>query len=126
MTSASERCHAARGALLKELAAQGIKHTPSSVVAIERIGERLVFLETGSARAGLTHIVERHGADFARRGISEAQIPEAVIGAPRGGNVVGMQGGRPIYEFAFNGQTHRIAITVGNNGFIVGANPAAF
>ena len=31
--------------------------------------------------------------------------------------------GRPIYEFTYNGEIHKVAITVGNNGFIVGANP---
>lgn len=37
---------------------------------------------------------------------------------------VGVQRARPIYEFTLNGQTQRIAIDVGDNGFIVGANPA--
>lgn len=31
--------------------------------------------------------------------------------------------GRPIYEFTYNGELHNVAITVGNNGFVVGANP---
>jgi len=31
----------------------------------------------------------------------------------------------PIYEYSFNGQTHRMAIIVGSNGFIVGANPTS-
>jgi hypothetical protein len=84
-----------------------------------------VFLEQGNARAGLQHIVEQHGADFARRGISEAQIPDAVMAAATRGRQVGMQGTRPIFEVEFNGQTQRIAVTVGDNGFIVGANPAA-
>lgn len=42
------------------------------------------------------------------------------------GKIVGYQGrgtGRPIYEFTYNGEIHKVAITVGNNGFIVGANP---
>lgn len=41
------------------------------------------------------------------------------------GNIVGYQGsgsGRPIYEVTVNGESQRIAITLGN-GFIVGANP---
>lgn len=43
------------------------------------------------------------------------------------GKIVGYQGrgvGRPIYEPPVNGQTRRIAVTTGSNGFIVGANPA--
>jgi hypothetical protein len=41
------------------------------------------------------------------------------------GKVVGTQGRgniSPIYEVVFNGQKQRVAITVGNNGFIVGVN----
>ncbi|WP_220094767.1 hypothetical protein [Pantoea dispersa] len=41
------------------------------------------------------------------------------------GKVVGYQGsgiGRPIYETMINGKKYNIAITVGNNGYIVGAN----
>ena len=34
-----------------------------------------------------------------------------------------MQGSRPIYEFTYNGTRQRVAITVSNNGYIVGANP---
>lgn len=38
--------------------------------------------------------------------------------------IVGSQGrGRPIYECSYKGVIRRVAITVSNNGFIVGANP---
>lgn len=30
--------------------------------------------------------------------------------------------GRPIYETMINGKKYNIAVTVGNNGYIVGAN----
>jgi len=30
--------------------------------------------------------------------------------------------GRPIFEVEHNGQTHHVAVTIGKNGFIVGAN----
>ena len=42
------------------------------------------------------------------------------------GKLVGYQGagfGRPVYELTINGQAQRIAVTVGDNGFVVGANP---
>ncbi|MFO0843757.1 MAG: hypothetical protein U0797_15410 [Gemmataceae bacterium] len=112
--------------MLEELAQQGVKHTPEQVVAIARdAAGKVVFLEEGNARAGLRHIVEQHGADFARRGIPEERIPEAVLAAATRGTQVGIQGTRPIFEVDFDGQTRRIAVTVGANGFIVGANPAA-
>jgi hypothetical protein len=115
-----------RDSLLEELAQQGVKHTPEQVVAIARdAAGRIVFLEEGNTRAGLRHIVEQHGADFTRRGIPEERIPEAVLAAATLGRHIGTQGTRPIFEVDFDGQTQRIAVTVGANGFIVGANPAA-
>jgi hypothetical protein len=40
------------------------------------------------------------------------------------GKVVGQQrdAGRPIYELMYNGVLRHVAITVGDNGFVVGAN----
>lgn len=99
-----------------------------SIVRISRDqAGKVVFLEAGNSRAGLQHVVERHGEDFARRGVEEAQIPDLLIDALTNGKVVGHQGsgtGRPIYEVVFEGQKHRVAVTVGDNGFVVGANPA--
>lgn len=45
------------------------------------------------------------------------QILAKIVGYQR----LGM--GRPIYEIVLNGQKQRIAVTVGSNGYIVGANP---
>lgn len=71
-----------------------------------------MFLETGSSSAGLQHIVQEHGAEFANMGVSPAQIPEVVMQAVTQGKIVGYQGsgtGRPIYEVTVNGQQQRIA-----------------
>lgn len=41
------------------------------------------------------------------------------------GRQVGLQGTkgtRPIFETSFNGKTHKVAVTVSENGYIVGAN----
>ncbi|MEN6630037.1 MAG: hemagglutinin repeat-containing protein, partial [Sulfuricella sp.] len=115
-------------ALLNELAANGVKFTPQNVIATGRNSSgQVVFLETGNSTAGLQHIIVEHASDFANIGVTEAQIPNAVIQAVTQGKVVGYQGygtGRPIYEITINGQSQRIAVTVGDNGFIVGANPA--
>lgn len=113
---------------IAELQSKGTKFTPENVVATGKKADgQVVFLETGNSRAGLQHIVESHGDDFARAGISEGQIPGAVTKAVSEGNVVGYQGagtGRPIYQTVVNGQPINIAVTTGSNGFIVGANPA--
>jgi len=113
---------------LAELRANGVKFTPENVVATGRNSSgQVIFLETGNSKAGLQHIVKAHGEDFAKIGIPEAKIPDIVMQAATQGKLVGYQGrdtGRPIYEIMINGATHRIAVTTGNNGFIVGANPA--
>ncbi len=112
--------------LLNELATNGVKFTPENVLAVARTPSgQIVFLEKGSATAGLRHIVAEHGSQFAKIGISEVQIPRVVMKAVTDGKIVGYQGsgiGRPIYETVINGQKYNMAITVGNNGYIVGAN----
>jgi filamentous hemagglutinin len=113
---------------LDVLAANGVKFTPQNVVATGTTPSgQIVFLETGNSRAGLQHIIENHSNDFASIGVSQEQIPSVVMQAVKEGDIVGYQGsgtGRPIYQTTINGQTQRIAVTIGNNGFIVGANPA--
>ncbi|CAI1087811.1 hemagglutinin repeat-containing protein [Serratia quinivorans] len=114
--------------LFKEMTAQGIKFTPENVVgAAKDSSGKIVFLEKGNSKAGLQHIVGEHKKDFANIGVSEAKIPSVVMKAVTEGKIVGYQGkgtGRPIYEIVINGETHRLAITVSSNGFVVGANPA--
>lgn len=112
---------------MDELYAQEVKYNSDNIIDVRKLPNgRTVFLETGNSKAGLEHITSRHSTDFANKGILENQIPNAVFTALEKGKIVGYQGkgnGRPIYEYNFNGTTQRMAITVGDNGFIVGANP---
>ena len=121
-------------ALMAKLMASGEKYDPAKVVAVgERTSDgKLIWLEVGKGGppkdrpAGLAHILEDHKTDFENVGISEADIPGAVLKAVTEGKQVGFQGkgdGRPIYEVEINGATKFIAVTTGKNGFIVGANP---
>jgi hypothetical protein len=113
----------AEGRISGELARSGVKHSPEKIVAIGRDPDgRIVFLETGSPSAGLEHILQKQG-QFAQRGVGQDQVADYVLTAVTKGKVVGMQRTRPIYEFQWNGTTHRLAVTVGDNGYIVGANP---
>ena len=125
LQSAGTAAMAERAGLFNELNANGVKFSAQNIVDIRRLADgQIVFLETGNAKAGLQHIMDAHGADFARAGIPASNVPGAVMDALSSGKIVGYQGactGRPIYEMA-SGQ--RISITVGNNGFVVGANPA--
>ena len=113
--------------LLDELANSGVKYNPEDIVAITKTADgKLVWLENGTDTAGLNHIITEHADDFLNKGITQEQIPDYVMNALENGKIVGYQGrgtGRPIYEFTYNGEIHKVAITVGNNGFIVGANP---
>ncbi|WYU53122.1 hypothetical protein MHH67_06575 [Bacillus sp. FSL K6-0047] len=112
--------------LLDELESSGIKYNPDEVMAITKTANgKLVWLEKGNSNAGFEHVM-RHADEFAVKGIKSNEIPDLLVEALTKGKVVGTQGrrnSRPIYEVVFNGQKQRVAITVGNNGFIVGANP---
>lgn len=116
-----------KAALIAELSQAGIKHNPEKIVLIAKQPEgKIVFLEEGNSESGLQHILEEHYLQFAQQGIELDQIPDAVITALTQGKIIGYQGKRKtrtIYEVTFNGKTQYIAVTVSNNGYIVGANP---
>lgn len=109
------------------MASSGVKYNADDIVAITKTSDgKLVWLENGTDSAGLNNIISEHADDFLNKGIIQEQIPDYIMSALENGKIVGYQGrgtGRPIYEFMYNGETHRVAITVGDNGFIVGANP---
>lgn len=113
-------------ALIKELQKRNENFTQKDIIAAERDRSgNVVWLEKGNDRAGLKHILS-HESQFTKFGVDRRDIPEYVMKAITGGNIIGYQGqgtGRPIYEFDHNGETHRLAVTIGSNGFIVGANP---
>ena len=117
----------ANKALVDELVSSGEKCTPENIVAITKDSSGgIVWLETGNDRAGLNHIIDEHGSQFHGKGISNEEIPNYVMEAIHQGNIVGYQGKknpRTIYEFVYEGKKQRIAISIGPNGFIVGANP---
>ncbi|HCW54409.1 MAG TPA: hypothetical protein DG753_11885 [Clostridium sp.] len=110
--------------LLDELSKSGVKYNPDDVIAVTKtVDGKLVWLENGNSKAGLEHIMS-HADDFASKGIPKDQIKNLVMDGLNKGEIIVYQG-RPIYEVIFNGEKHRVAITVGNNGFIVGANPSS-
>lgn len=103
-----------------------MKYNSDEVMAIAKTTSgKLAWLEKGNSNAGFDHVM-RHADEFAAKEIKSNEIPNLLMEALSKGKVVGTQGrgkGRPIYEVEFNGQKQRVAITVGNNGFIVGTNP---
>ena len=115
-----------REELLEELAANGVKHDPEKVLLIGKNGDgKIIFMESGNAKVGLQHVMD-HADQFADIGVPQDKVGQFVFDAATTGKIVGYQGkgtGRPIYEFLFEGRPYKVAVTVGNNGFIVGANP---
>ncbi len=68
--------------LLAELQALGIKHDPTAIVGITKLSDgEIIFLETGNAKAGLQHILDKHGEDFVKRGIASNQLADAIMTA---------------------------------------------
>lgn len=117
-----------KAALIAELNQADIKHNPEKIVRIAKLADgKIVFLEEGDARRGLQHILAK-ADQFAKVGIDQDEIPDAVIQAAFTGTIVGYQGKshdrpRAIYEFIFKGETKYISLSVSDNGYIVGANP---
>jgi hypothetical protein len=63
-------------------------------------------------------------ADFQRAGITPDSIVELVFHAITNGTPIGITGkDRPVYAVTFQGREHRVAVTVGSNGYVVGAAP---
>jgi len=112
-----------QSSLLAELAEQGIKYSTSDILKIgKNAAGKIIFLEKGNTKAGLEHILS-HADEFTKVGIDKADIANTVFEAVTNGKQIGMQNSRPIYEVMYKGQTKNIAVTVGDNGYIVGANP---
>ena len=117
-------------ALISQLIARKENFTETEVVAITQDSSgKIIWLEKGhlgERASGLAHILDAHGKDFENQNISTEEIPQYIMTAVKYGVIVGYQGrgtGRPIYEFTYDGTTRRVAITIGSNGYIVGANP---
>lgn len=102
----------------------GEKVSVDAVVEVTRTFDgKLVWLETGTEGAGLKHIIVRHASQFADKGISADDIPEFLFTALKYGRVIGKQNTRDVFEVEYHGGIQRVSITIGSNGFIVGANP---
>jgi len=117
-------------ALIDEVVANGDRINPKDVIGIAKTDSgQIVWLEKGHlgrSPSGLAHILDAHETNFNTKGIKSKDIPDFVLTAASKGKIVGYQGkgtGRPIYEITYNGQNYRVAITIGSNGYIVGANP---
>lgn len=116
--------------LIKEVQMKGYKISPDDVVGIlkDRNG-RIIWLEQGHLGknpSGLAHILNEHGGEFESQGIPKGYVSYFVLNAVAEGNMIGYQGKgshpREVYEYHYGGKKYLVAVTVGSNGYIVGAN----
>ncbi|MCD8307003.1 MAG: hypothetical protein LUD51_02045 [Clostridia bacterium] len=119
--------------LINEVKEKGFKISEDKILGITRnpATNQVVWLEDSSlkAKAGFGHIQSRHLTDFILSGIGADEIIDAIFTAITKGTITGYEHKsdpkhiRPVYEYIFNGETHSMAITISDNGYIVGANP---
>lgn len=114
--------------LISELKLAGVKFNESELKWLFKNNEgKIIFLEKGNTSAGFEHILS-HKNDFIAKGIAESDISNFIMQALKENKIVGYQGlgtGRPIYELIYKGTKQKVAITIGSNGFVVGANPTS-
>jgi hypothetical protein len=118
-----------RLALMNALRAAGVRFTQAAVVGIARtVAGRLVWLETGGAAAGLTHIMQRHGSQFAQWGLRTGpQVANFIMNTVRTGTPIATYpGGAADYVVRIGGNIHVVRIVIGSNGFIVTAHPLPY
>ena len=112
--------------LLSELSRSGEKYSEELILRLGRTASgQLVWLEQGhlgDRAAGLAHILDRHGKEFTKLGISGSKIIDFIFTAIEQGTVVSKQNTRPIYKFIYNGSVYQMAIQISSNGYIVSAN----
>jgi filamentous hemagglutinin len=112
--------------LIKEAKNNGRKITANDVVGIMKTNSgNIIWLEKGSDNGGLKHIIDAHGDQFEKVGIPKEGISSFVLNAVAFGEIIGYQGKgitRPIYHYVYGGKNYYVAVTVGENGFIVGSN----
>jgi hypothetical protein len=112
--------------LVAEAQRQGLKISAERVMRIGRDqARRIVWLEDGDENAGMRHLMEaKRVRQFGGVGVAEADIVDLVFLAATRGKPIGVSGrDRIVFEIDFRGTTQRLAVTVGDNGFIVGAHP---
>lgn len=118
--------------LMDEVKARGDKISEKDVVFITKDKNgKIVWLEKGKLKSesskpsGLKHIIEKHASELKKNGISINRIPELIKKAVEEAKIVGISGvDRPVYETTFNKQIVHLAITIGDNGYIVGIHLA--
>ncbi len=116
--------------LVKEVKDRGGKITEKNVVFIVKGKDgKIIWLEKGKSKSespkpsGLKHIIEKHAPELKKNGISIKRIPELIKKAVEEAKIVGISGvNRPVYETTFDKRVVHLAITISDNGYLVGVH----
>jgi len=113
--------------MLKEQYGEQITTDEDIIGILEDKNGKIIWLESGEHTGrGLKHIVNEHLKEFEQNGLSEKQLPNFILDVVVYGTIVGYQGTdktRPIFKYNYSRKDYLIAVTISDNGFIVGANP---
>lgn len=110
--------------IINEIEESGVKIKKSDVVFAIKVNGRNIWLETGNDSAGLRHILNNHEKDFNNIGVKTSEIPDFVKDIIMNGEFVGERISKKKKKgvvLKFQGRCYTISI--GDNGFIVGAFP---
>ncbi len=125
----NEKLSEEKNSLIQNIQDRGFKISPDKVLDIGKLPNgKIVWVEVGKLTnkpSGLEHIWERHSKEFSSLGISKEEVPEFVINVVTNGNKVGTQGNqepRDVFEYNHKGKIIYLAVSISNNGYIVGAN----
>ena len=111
--------------IVQELKDKGVKFTEKDLIWVFKNKEdQIIFLEKGKDSGGFQHIL-KHKKEFLNKGISEQDLANFIMESLKNGKIVGKEGSRFVYEYTYEGIKQTTAITVGSNGFVVGANPVS-
>ncbi|GIJ85024.1 hypothetical protein Asppvi_003879 [Aspergillus pseudoviridinutans] len=87
----------------------------------------LPAIEIGNEKAGLQHILDKHGKEFERLGEEkETKLMELAETSTSIGLRMCAQKSRPIFGLFFHGNLLAVAIQAGDNGFVVSMNTKSF
>nr|WP_249121426.1 T7SS effector LXG polymorphic toxin [Streptococcus equi] len=108
--------------LMRQLAASGYKYNVDEIILVAKNSDgMLIWLETGTDKAGLQHILIRHSDDFRNIGIQN--IPnflDSTLELTPIKSGIGSRGRFSVYEI----DGRRYTLAYGNNGFIVSFYPS--
>jgi hypothetical protein len=113
-------------ALIAELRAAGVSFTEKEIVQIIRSAAgKVVWLEKGSAQAGLEHIMTGHASQFAKLGVNgEQNVVKLIVETLKTKTPISVDAtGGQVFKVIMGGAEREMKIVVGSNGFVVTAYP---